>query len=77
MQMTKLESCVLFCSLCRIFQQAPLIFKLGLLGGNGPDQNSEHSFGYDVRNRIPDLLAAEKSKIESEGGLLNKVAVSD
>merc|ERR1712224_529307 len=43
-----------------IFHQAPLLFQLGLLGGDGPDQDSEYSLSYDVRNRIADLLASRR-----------------
>merc|ERR1719388_220083 len=42
---------------CYFVQQRPLLFNLALLGGNRPNQDPEDRFGYDVRNRIPDLLA--------------------
>merc|ERR1719161_1589357 len=41
---------------CHFVQQRTLLFNLSLLGGNRPNQNPEDRFGYDVRNRIPDLL---------------------
>jgi len=40
-----------------LWEKGPLFFKLGLLCGDGPDQDAEYCFGYDVRNRIADLLA--------------------
>merc|ERR1719161_1662993 len=42
---------------CYFVQQRPLLFNLALLGGNRPNQDPEDRFGYDVSNRIPDLLA--------------------
>merc|ERR1712018_328387 len=36
-------------------QQASF-FKLGLLGSDGPNQDSKDSFGYDIRDRVSDLL---------------------
>merc|ERR1719428_774579 len=45
---------------CYFVQQRPLLFNLALLGGNRPNQDPEDRFGYDVRNRIPDLLAGSR-----------------
>merc|ERR1719191_1589835 len=42
---------------CYFVQQRPLLFNLALLGGNRPNQDPEDCFGYDVSDRIADLLA--------------------
>merc|ERR1719264_1243094 len=39
-------------------QSLSLFLKLGLLGRDGPNQDSEYSFGYDVCDRVSDLLAS-------------------
>merc|ERR1712026_196033 len=44
-------------TLANLGQQTTLL-KLGLLGGDGPNQDSEDSFGYDICNRVADLLAS-------------------
>merc|ERR1719161_3135995 len=41
---------------CYFVQQRPLLFNLALLGGNRPNQDPEDCFGYDVSDRIADLL---------------------
>merc|ERR1712209_267004 len=37
-------------------QQTTLVLKLRLLGSDGPNQDSKYCFGYDVCDRISDLL---------------------
>merc|ERR1712118_73942 len=41
-------------------QQSFLRLNLALLGGDGPDQDVEDCFCYDVRNRVSDLLAGRR-----------------
>merc|ERR550532_195505 len=44
-------------NLAGLAQQASLL-KLGLFGGDGPNQDSEYSFGYDICDRVANLFAS-------------------